>query len=473
MTPQHTALTALLALSLTACGGSGSSATDDGTTQAPPKSRVTGPITGFGSVIVNGRHYDTDGTSFEVDDASATEQDLEVGMVVTLESDGAGQALRVSYDAKVEGPLSSLDAAAGQLVVLGQRVLVDDLTNWENTTLETVQVGDFLEVSGSVNASGDILASYVERGEPESEVEVEGEISQLNEAEQSFRINLLTVDYASASLFDVPQGQLSDGLLVEVEGQLDEAGVLIASSVEAEDRYADIADDEEVEISGVIGNLDGSRFSIDGLDIVFDSRTEFDDGSAEDLRDGARVEVEGFLNDQGELLADSIEFELEPDNEFEAAVESVDLAASSFTLLGGISFLVTADTRMEDDSERGTRQFDISDIEVGDRLEVSAANRDGTLVALMIEREDEGEDDDGDGRSDGSEISGVIESLNEAEQRFVLQGVTVQITETTEFEDHADSADFFSRSQPGDRISAEGSYDAGAMLLLAEEVEED
>jgi len=95
---------------LAACGGSGSSDSPNlgtGTTPAPtpPVSTTvttTGVITGFGSIIVNGVHYQTNGSAISTDDSpAAIEGDLAVGMMVTidgtLDDDGkSGNASRYS-----------------------------------------------------------------------------------------------------------------------------------------------------------------------------------------------------------------------------------------------------------------------------------------------------------------------------------------------------------------------------------------
>jgi len=78
----------LLALSLGAllsgCSGGGGSSTPSGTT--PPSSATTtavvssGPITGFGSVILNGIEFDTTQADIRVEDQSVREDDLRLGM---------------------------------------------------------------------------------------------------------------------------------------------------------------------------------------------------------------------------------------------------------------------------------------------------------------------------------------------------------------------------------------------------------
>ena len=123
------------ALSLSGCGGGGGSndPADTGTTRS-----VTGVITGFGSVFVGGVEYETDDTNFTIDDMPGLEDDLEVGMVVTLEGtvnpDGStGNAVAIRYEAEVEGlVLANNIAIDGSLNIMGQTVYVDGQTNLES-----------------------------------------------------------------------------------------------------------------------------------------------------------------------------------------------------------------------------------------------------------------------------------------------------------------------------------------------------
>ena len=45
---------------------------------------VVGPITGFGSVVVNGKVYDTTNAMVRMDDQPRTASDLRIGMIVSL-----------------------------------------------------------------------------------------------------------------------------------------------------------------------------------------------------------------------------------------------------------------------------------------------------------------------------------------------------------------------------------------------------
>jgi len=81
----------LTAFLMGACGGGGGSSTTPPPVVTPPPPPPTGgitrtgvafaagPITGFGSVIVNGVRYDTSGALFTKDGVDAFQEDFEVG----------------------------------------------------------------------------------------------------------------------------------------------------------------------------------------------------------------------------------------------------------------------------------------------------------------------------------------------------------------------------------------------------------
>ena len=88
---------AALAMLVAGCGGGGGS---DGAGPNPPPvtgtSRsvlVTGAIAGFGSVIVNGVHYDTDSAEVSIEDKAATAADLEVDEVIHMQADVDSQGV--------------------------------------------------------------------------------------------------------------------------------------------------------------------------------------------------------------------------------------------------------------------------------------------------------------------------------------------------------------------------------------------
>ena len=91
-------LPAAASLLLAACGGGGGDDTSSGPATPPPGQPpptgsakavfVSGAISGFGSVIVNGVRYSTTGATVTIDDRPGTESELRAGQVVRVEGTG-------------------------------------------------------------------------------------------------------------------------------------------------------------------------------------------------------------------------------------------------------------------------------------------------------------------------------------------------------------------------------------------------
>src|SRR6267378_3907561 len=81
MNRKFTTLIAAATLLLTSCGGSG---TPVGGIQGSGSTVAYGPVTGFGSIFVNGVEYVTSNAQIRIEDQPGTESQLLVGEVVTV-----------------------------------------------------------------------------------------------------------------------------------------------------------------------------------------------------------------------------------------------------------------------------------------------------------------------------------------------------------------------------------------------------
>lgn len=472
----------LLSLAVSACGG-GSSGDGGGTVITPPPSNgivrtgmALGPISSFGSVIVNGIHYETDDATITVDGEPATQDDLRVGQVVRIVAeleDGAttGAASAVSFDDNVEGPIASLDVAAGTLVVLGQTVRVGPGTSFDESiqprSIEGLTVGDFVEVSGLVMADGSIDATRIELDADGGEFEVHGVVASLDTANLRFNLNDLVVDYSAAQLDDFPGGQIAEGHPVEAKGTtLDGSGALVATRVEYEGLIVTGNEDDFAEIEGFITRFVSAQdFDVSGVPVTTDSATRFEDGTAADLGLDVKVEVEGVFDGNGRLVAREVDIEIGGDIEISGTVDSVDAAGGGLVVLG-ISVDVDARTRFEDQSAARLRPLTLGDIDVGDYVELRGAEipaDSGQVLAALLERDDPDTD---------TELQGFVTAV--AAPTLTILGVTVQTDGSTEFEDANDQAisagEFFSRVAAGSLVKADG-IETSPTTLLAREVE--
>ena len=166
----------------------------------------TGTVTGFGSIFVNGVEFETNSAEFRIDDSPGSQDDLSIGdvVIVSFDPDVSPTAAKTVFaDEAVEGPVDSINVAAGELVVAGQTVLVDANTSFDDSivprSLDGLSVGDFVEVSGLFDAPPDfrIHATRIELKPTGSEPEVHGVVRSLDATAGTFRINALTVNYLS------------------------------------------------------------------------------------------------------------------------------------------------------------------------------------------------------------------------------------------------------------------------------------
>jgi hypothetical protein len=278
---------------------------------------AAGPISGFGSVIVNGTRFDDTGARVSINDVpDRSVSELRLGMVVEVlgtinPGSLTGQADTIRAVFAVEGPVSAIDAATGTLVVLEQRVRVDAGTVLDGiAAISALAVNDIVQVSGLKDVSaGVVAATRIERRPPftagSSTFEVEGEISATTAT--TFRIGALIVNYALAAQVDFPAGGLATGTIVKATAlQPAVAGTLTASVVRV--RTAALhATGTRLEVEGYVANfISPAMFNVGNL-MVNAGMAKYENGTAADLANGRRVEVEGTVA-AGVLTATKVEF---------------------------------------------------------------------------------------------------------------------------------------------------------------------
>lgn len=462
--------------------GCGSSDSPPPPQQPPPTSGIgrtgvsLGTISNFGSVVVNGVHYETSTAVFTIDDAPGSQSDLSVGQVVfisgTSDDDFAtGSADSVSFDDNVEGPVQSIDLTLGQLVVLGQTVIVGPDTSFDDSispaSLSGLTVGDIVEVSGFVAANGDIAATRIELKPAGSLFEVHGVVSGLDTNTLKFSLNALVVDYSAATLDDFPGGVISDGDFVEAKGDsLSPGGELLATKVEFETPGIAGAPDAHVEVEGLITRFATAQdFDVAGIPVSTDSSTVFTGGVAGDLGLNIKVEVEGTLDaNSNVILADKVDIRRAKIIRVTALIDTVDSAGNSLVMLG-ITFNVDGLTRFEDKSGANLEPLVIGDLNTGDYLEVRGSEMPvggGEILVGILEREDVDSE---------TILQGFVASVSDP--TLTILGVTIETNGATEFQDTDDSVisatEFFNRVQSGSLIKAKG-IESSATAIVASEV---
>jgi len=461
-------ITLVSVLTLAACGGDGETVAGIDSRGTPVAVTVVskGTISGFGSVIVNGVTFDTSNAVFTIDGIAGSQANLAIGQVVVVQGElgedpTTGTADSVTFDDAVEGPVDAIDVVAGTMIVLGQTIVADADTSYDDAinpaSLEGLAVNDFVEVSGFYLADGTISATRIELRALAGELELTGTVS--NPAGTTFEINGFVVDFSAAMLEDFPGGTPEDGQLVEARGDaLGGAGELMATRVKFKGgAFGD--DGDRAEVEGYITRFDlATDFDVEGVPVITNAQTVFENGTSVDLALNRKVEVEGDIDATGVIVATTVEIRPSGTIRIESTVEGKQ--GNQLTILG-ITVTVNESTRIEDKSSAGLDPFGIDQVNVADYVEIRGYEDNGAIVATLLEREDfEGV----------VAIRGFVEAINDPD--FTIFGITIQTIPATEFFDNAGgvimAADFFGQAA-GRLVEASGTQNGSA--IVADEIE--
>ena len=261
---------------------------------------ASGPIGGFGSVIVNGVRFDDTAARVSIDGvANRPVTDLRLGMVTEVRGEidpggTTGRAQEIMSGFALRGPVTALTATG--IEVLGQQVRVGTETVLDGFSAPGDLVpGDLVAVSGLHDATAlAIVATRIER-RPASEaaaVAVEGTVSALTPT--TFQLGSLLVTYSAAQLVGMPAAGLADGMLVRVEAPAAQSGnAVTAASVRALSSMLPAG--AYVEYVGYVSQFaSAASFQVGSL-AVNAANAQFVGAPASTLANGVRVEVAGTV----------------------------------------------------------------------------------------------------------------------------------------------------------------------------------
>ncbi|MEK8032563.1 DUF5666 domain-containing protein [Ideonella sp. DXS29W] len=381
---------ALLAVALLhACGGG---VEGQGTGSV---SYSEGPIAGFGSIIVNGIHFDESSATITDDDGHAlTRADLKLGMTVRVDSGAIDQTLGTAVAREVRigsdliGPVEANDLTAKTLQVLGQTVRITASTVFDDAITGGqggVGVGDKVEIFAIFDpVAGSYAAQRIEpAGEPTS-YKLRGTVSALDTVQRTFKMGPATLTYsAGAAPADLANGQL---LRVSLQTSIDGSGRWVVS------QFANGAstpvDGGEAEIESVIASYTSNAdFVISGVRVNASSARIEPAGAT--LAAGVRVEVEGTMQG-GVLMADEVKVKGSGDDDGDDEGREVELKGDITALDTAAKTMVVRGQTIDYASATFSGDLGESDLAVGRQVEVHGTlSSDGTyVVAEEIEIDD-------------------------------------------------------------------------------------
>ena len=387
--------TVVLAAVLAACGGGGVGGQGTGT-GLTASAYSQGSISGFGSIVVNGVHYDESTARITDDDGTAlTAADLQRGMVVQIDSKNldatalTATATAVQVASQLLGPVSAVADVSGvsTLTVLGQPVTVSLATVFDRSLpqgLASVAAGQVLEVHAIYDpVTGQYAARRVQLRSSASQYKIRGQIQSLNTSAGTFSIGSEPFVYSRSA----PPAGLAEGATLRLKLQ---------TTRDAQGRWQVVSGDRDgkqpgdgtgVEIEGVIASYTSlSQFTLAGLTV--DASSAVLSPSTATLAAGKRVEVEGKMS--GNVLkATKVELKGSDDSgsgsgsgsggaqEFEVKGKILSLDTSQKTLVIRTATISYANASFS----RGTA----ADLAVGKTLEVKGTLATGGTVVQASE----------------------------------------------------------------------------------------
>ncbi|EHA1080280.1 hypothetical protein I8Y06_001085 [Photobacterium damselae] len=383
------ALVTIIGLILSGCGGGGGS--DNGSTPKPdikPEAKpalVEGTIDSYNSktnvLTVNNAPYDISTLKYadKTIDKALYNSLLQKSMMVNISKSGV-----VNLEPTMVGPISiPNENDRSKFSINGVQLQFTELSS-------NIDNGDWVMVSALPMATETgvgykvLSVIEVENTDLAGKYELEGTLSQLDSVASTFKLGQVVVDYANIQL----DPTIGNGDWVEVTGEMID-GAFVATEVEV-DNYDGNEDFDDAEIEGVVTwiNKEKTLFTLNARgQFVINNSTRFEDGTRNNLKTGALVEVTAING-----VAKEIEFDRDHDSdhdqgtwrEFDAEGIVSYVMDSTITLdtFNGVSQTIYVDnmTRYEDRLTLATLP--------GKRVEIEGIVRNGQKIAREIELEE-------------------------------------------------------------------------------------
>ena len=373
------------------CGGGDSGVGAGGT--GAPLSFSRGPISGFGSIIVNGVHFDDSTASVVDDDGNALSnlQSLRLGSVVDVQGGvvaaGATTASTIHVHVDLVGPVTAAySAATGRLSVLGQsvRVLTSTALDGFAGGAPAIPAGSVVAVSSLYDkATGVYVATRIDPAPAATQFAIRGAPTAIDTSADTFSIGATVFSYGSLA----PPTTFATGELLRA---------VLGTTVDSQGRWVVTAfgqalptlpDGRAGAVQGVVSSTtDSTHFVVNGVSVDASKATITPSGATIAVQ--SRVLVQGKIV-SGVLVATSVQLNASNDDddhdgaggggfELEGAIVTLDTAGQTLTMRGPTTVYYATAT-----FSGGTA----ADLVVGKEIEVHGGlSPDGSqVIATQIE----------------------------------------------------------------------------------------
>lgn len=402
---------------------------------------VSGSVTAYGSVYVNGLHIEIDTADIFVEGEPANVDDITLGMVVDVDLDQLeGQdavAGAVRYNRSLRGPVDALVSVSDvrrEIRILGQTVVVYDDVRFDGIAFESLEPGAYLEVSGLEAARGQWRATKVaiaDRGP----LTAQGRVNDWRADQQRFQLGEQLVDTSQAQV----SGELADGVTVVVRGGERRGEFWYPDRIELIDRASPQEGGRWIK-EGVIEQYTSlEAFEVNGVTVDASGVQGLSTDSG--LAEGVRVMVTGTQRN-GKVVADRVEVLRPGVNRIRAPVDDIDPETGEVVLLGD-TYQITDLTAFENPAGRGNprERVNLNSVRVGEWLELYAYYRDESQVVTRVRRQT--------GNVDTVALSGPVTGIDRDNRWLSVMGVTVVVEGAT-------GESLFDELALGDSVSVTG-----------------
>jgi Domain of unknown function (DUF5666) len=262
---------------------------------------IVGVITGFASICVNGIEvkYDSNTPVWDNGKPSALSQ-LAVGQVVSVATTGSGHQITargIGVIQAIVGPITAVNAATGELQVMGQRIQAS------RTDLTTLKVGNWLRVSGHSLANGEVVASHLQVIPLQANAQAQVRSIARDLAGKSVKLGDTPVDLSSMQT----SAKLSNGQEIWVSGIWNgrslQAGELVVNPT-----LQGLGRVEKIVFEGYIHSSNKLSINLGAQTLTLSDRTQIVGGSRHDLMTNRRVQVSGRLGSDQSISVERVEF---------------------------------------------------------------------------------------------------------------------------------------------------------------------
>ena len=345
------ALSALIAATALAvgCGGGGSDSGVGGGGTGSPQSFSRGPISGFGSIIVNDVHFDDTGASVTDDDGNALTgaKALRLGTVVDVAggvvSGNATTASTIRVHVDLVGPVTAAyNPTSGSLAVLGQPVRVVSTTALDGFSggAAAIAAGSTVAVSSLYDlATGVYVATRIDPAPSAAQFAIRGAPSAIDTTADTFTIGGVVFSYGSVA----PPSPFAAGQLLRA---------VLAVTPDSHGRWVVTAFGQAQSalpagssggVNGVVDSVtDATHFDVGGVAVDASSAKITPTGATVGVQ--ARVVVQGTVSN-GVLVATAVHVRASHDSdndsgngndavELDGAILTLDTSSQTFTMRG-------------------------------------------------------------------------------------------------------------------------------------------